>query len=126
MQYFYLVFLMQARNGQLEMVWKYWEWFILAFKFMDANGKETNSKQHFFMGFSFMETNECKHFSFGIFDFKWIKKKIFVTFKRMNRKNTITNAETKLEQRNCFYGFSVYKMEKQMQTIWMIFFFECK
>ena len=85
---------------------------------MDANGKETNSKQHFFLwDFLLWKLMNANTFLLGFSILNESKKNFFVAFKRMNRKNTTTNAETKLEQRNCFYGFSVYKMEKQMQTI---------
>ena len=100
MQYFYLVFLMQARKGQLEMVRKYWEWFILVFKFMDANENET--------GFSiFNESNKTFSFLFRGFLKGWTER----TQKQMHEQN--------LKQRNIFlWIFGLWWKQMQENEIW--------
>ena len=119
---------MQARNRQLEMVWKYWEWFILAFKFMDANEKGTNSKQQFLWDFWLWKQKKGnKHFSFGIFDFWWIKQDFFFSFlwplKGWTERTQIKQMqEQNLKQKKLFFfnGFSVYEWKHKCKQIWMM------
>ena len=80
-----------------------------------------------FMGFSIMETKrETNTFLLGFLIFLMIQTQLFlfffVAFEKYEQQEHKNKSETILETKYSFYGFSVYKMEKQMQEIRMIFF----
>ena len=87
---------------------------------MDANEKEINSKQQLLWDFDYGNKTKRKQTLF-FWDFRFLMNQrqifvfFFVAFNRMNSKNTKTNAETKLESKDSFYGFSIYDKNKCKQ-----------
>ena len=85
---------------------------------MDANEKESNSKQNFLWDFFLWKLMNANTFLLGFSILNESNKTFlffFVALSRMNSKNTKQMQKQNLKQRNSFYGFSVYD-EKQMQT----------
>jgi len=87
---------------------------------MDANEKESNSKQHFLWDFLLWKLMNANTFLLGFSILNESNKTfsfLFSWFIRIVNSKNIKMKKQNLKQRNCFYGFSVYKMEKQMQAI---------